>query len=88
MPNKHQSLPYSQAEINKILDAIMHPLTRDYPWLNIVDGLLHALNEKNPKSSLRKFLRYNLKSLIDSLQMELMREVERNARENLRGKRG
>jgi hypothetical protein len=65
---------------------LIHPFIREYPWLNFVDGLLHAINERG-KASLRKFIRYNLKPLIDSLQMELRREIERNARENLREKR-
>jgi hypothetical protein len=84
LQRKSEKLPYTKAEVNKILDAVIHPWMKDYPWLNLVDGLLHTLNERNPKSSLRKFLRYNLKPLIDGLQQELRREIERNARENLR----
>jgi hypothetical protein len=42
----------------------MHPLAKQHPLFEFVDGLLHALNEKNPEESVAKFIRYNLPKLL------------------------
>jgi hypothetical protein len=66
--------------VNTIIDSLLHPLAREHPWLMLIDGLLHMLNEGNPEESLRKFMRFNIKPLINSLQSELWRELERASR--------
>jgi len=75
---------YTKGEVNAVIDALVHPWIKRYPWLVFVDGVLHALNEQNPEKSLQKFLKYNVKPLIDGLQKELRRQVERQVREALR----
>jgi len=63
--------PYSKGEINAIIDSLIHPLMKDHPWLVLVDGLLHALNEQNPQESLEKFLKYNANRLAKAIIEEL-----------------
>ena len=68
---------YTRSEVNRIIDALIHPLARGRPWLLLVDGLLHALNEQDPVASLVKFLTYNAKPLARALLKEVERQVER-----------
>jgi len=58
---------YSKAELNKLIDSVIHPLAKEDPSLLILDGFLHSLVEQNPPLSVRKFLRYNLPRLVASL---------------------
>ena len=60
--------PYSKAELNKLIDSVIHPLAKEDPSLLILDGFLHSLVEQNPPLSVRKFLRYNLPRLVASLK--------------------
>ena len=55
---------YTKGDINKIIDSVMHPLARQHPFFEFIDGLLHALNERNPEESVAKFIRYNLPKLL------------------------
>ena len=65
---KKKRLPYTTGTFNKAVDLALHPLIRKYGAPVIVaDSVLHALIERNPKSSLVKFLKYNLPSLIEEL---------------------
>lgn len=66
-------MTYSKGELNTIIDSLIHPWMKKYPWLVGVDGLLHALVEGNPSKSLEKFLKYN--------GPKLVRELERWLRE-------
>jgi len=53
--------------INKLIDSMIHPLfRRDKGWV-IVDWLLHCLNEWDlpEEEKVRKFIRYNLKYLLE-----------------------
>jgi len=59
---------YSKAELNKLIDSVIHPLAKEDPSLLILDGFLHSLVEQNPPLSVRKFLRYNLPRLVASLK--------------------
>jgi hypothetical protein len=61
------SLPYTRAELNRIIDSILHPWFREYPWLRLVDGIMHALVEQNPSESLEKFLRYHGAELVEEV---------------------
>jgi hypothetical protein len=58
---------YSKSDVNKIIDSLLHPLINEYPFLRLVDGLLHAINENNPKESLEKFVRYHGYELIEEI---------------------
>lgn len=52
--------PYTKGQLNKALDSILHPLFQTNEGYIVLDSLLHAAIEKNPSSSIRKFVRYNL----------------------------
>ena len=67
MKTKKRNIPYSVGEVNQIIDSLLHPWFRDYPWLRLVDGLLHALNEQDPPRSLEKFIRYHAPELLEEL---------------------
>ena len=49
--------------LNRLVDAILHPYFKKHPELIILDGILHALIEQNPKQSLKKFIKYNYPKL-------------------------
>jgi len=50
--------------LNKLIDSLIHPLyKRSAGWI-LVDGALHALVERDPPSSARKFVKYSLPLLI------------------------
>ena len=57
-----------QGPVNKTIDHLLHPHFQKYPFLIIIDGLLHGLNEMDPAQSLQKFLRYNAPKLIAELE--------------------
>ena len=57
-----------QGPVNKTIDHLLHPHFHKYPFLIIIDGLLHGLNEMDPAQSLQKFLRYNAPKLIAELE--------------------
>ena len=57
-----------QGPVNKTIDRLLHPHFREYPFLIIIDGLLHGLNEMDPVQSIRKFLKYNAPKLVQELE--------------------
>lgn len=58
---------YTKGQINKLIDSIVHPLAkRDEPLL-VLDGFLHALVERSPSLSTKKFLVYNIPTLMSHL---------------------
>jgi hypothetical protein len=57
-----------QGPVNKTIDNLLHPHFHTYPFLIIIDGLLHGLNEMDPAQSIQKFLRYNAPKLIAELE--------------------
>ena len=65
---KRKQRPYSKAELNKLIDALCHPLFETNKGYILVDGLLHGLVEQNPPLSLRKFIKYNLPKLIQQIE--------------------
>jgi hypothetical protein len=54
----------TEGELNRIIDSLLHPLFRKSKVFVIIDGLAHAIVERNPKKSAKKFIRYNLKELL------------------------
>jgi hypothetical protein len=62
---------HSKGELNRLTDSCLHPLYKNNQLLRILDGLVHAAIEQNPKESAKKFLIYNgrdiLKEIIDKL---------------------
>jgi hypothetical protein len=67
---KSTSKPYTSGELNKIVDSLCHPLSKTNKRFVLVDGLLHGIVEKNPPVTIRKFIRYNLPTIIKQLQKE------------------
>lgn len=62
--------PYTVGEINKLIDVLIHPLAERGKSFILVDGVLHALNERNPPQSLRKFIKYNLPEIVKRIEKD------------------
>jgi hypothetical protein len=58
---------YSQGELNKLVDAAMHPLTRNDLTFWLVDGILHGIVEQNPDVSAKKFVKYDVPKIIQQV---------------------
>ena len=52
-----------KGQINKIIDALLHPYFKDKRVV-LLDGVVHAIVERNLPKSVEKFVRYNLKELL------------------------
>ena len=50
---------YTRGELNKLVDAFLHPLVKQDPCFILLDGIFHAIIEENPSESIVKFLRYD-----------------------------
>ena len=59
---------YTKGELNKLIDSLCHPLFKTDKSFILVDGLLHGLVEQNPPTTIRKFIKYNLPTLIKQLE--------------------
>jgi len=59
---------YTRGELNRLVDSICHPFYNENPSLIILDGFLHAMVERNPSLSVRKFLTHNLPILVKQLR--------------------
>lgn len=57
-----------QGPVNKTIDRLLHPYFHEYPFLILIDGLLHGLNEMDPVQSIQKFLKYNAPKLVKELE--------------------
>jgi hypothetical protein len=60
---KNSSL-FSKGEMNRIIDALVHPLFDQNKAFVLADGVLHGLVEQDPPSSIRKFAKYSFPELI------------------------
>ncbi len=56
--------PYSKGELNYLIDDLLHPLYATNEGFVLVEGVLHGLVELNPPKSARKFLKYNLPTIV------------------------
>ncbi len=63
--------PYSKGELNRMTDAVIHQLFKEKQGLRFLDGAIHFAIERNPKTSAKKFLKYNLPELIKELLKKL-----------------
>jgi len=63
--------------LNRLIDDVFHRHFSENVGFVIVDGLLHAVVERNPEESVRKFVKYNVPVLV--------REMARKKR--VKGKR-
>jgi hypothetical protein len=59
--------PYTAGELNKTVDAFLHPLAKVDPWFLVLDGILHGLIEGTPSEPVVKFIQHNLPALITEL---------------------
>jgi hypothetical protein len=59
--------PYSKGELNRLTDAILHPLYKKTELMRIFDGLVHGLIERDPETSAKKFVRYNARDIIKKI---------------------
>jgi len=58
---------YSEGQLNRLIDSLLHPLFNRNPELMMVDTILHAIIEQNAPETVKKFLRYNLPRIITEL---------------------
>lgn len=71
MPSKrHQNRrgPYTEGQLNEIVDSLIHPLTKRSPVFWVVDGVLHGAIERDPLITLLKFVAYDSAKLINGLE--------------------
>ena len=58
---------YSPGELNRLIDAVVHPLSQTDKRFFLLDGFLHGLVERDPPQTVRKFVRYNLVEILKQL---------------------
>jgi hypothetical protein len=73
---KRKRSPYTVGEINRLIDVLIHPLAEKDTSFILLDGILHALNERNPPQSLRKFIKYNLPEIVKRIEKTHTNELE------------
>ena len=61
---KGRGIKVTKGDLNKIIDDVFHRHFPENIGFVIVDGLLHAVVERNPDESVRKFVRYNVPVLV------------------------
>jgi hypothetical protein len=49
------------------VDTLVHPYIKQYPFLIVVDGAAHLLIERNLRTSIPKFVRYNAAPILREL---------------------
>lgn len=64
---KKAGKPYTKGELNRLIDSLCHPLSKTDKGFVLVDGLLHAMVEKDPPTTVKKFIRYNLPKILDQV---------------------
>jgi hypothetical protein len=62
--------------MNAIIDSILHPFAKRDGRILVVDGILHALVEKNPPSSLGKFLMYSMPKILSETKTDVKQRNE------------
>ena len=65
---KRNPKSYTTGELNKLIDSLCHPLFKKDKGFMLVDGLLHGLVEQDPPTTIAKFIKYNLPTLIKQLE--------------------
>jgi len=58
---------YTKGELNKLIDGLCHPLFKTNKGFILVDGLLHTMVEKNPPTTVKKFIKYNLPKIVKQI---------------------
>lgn len=68
---------YTKGEINALIDAVLHPLidrSENPRPLEVVDGIMHHINEGDLEESVRKTLAY---TVLPKLRQRLLRDMEK-----------
>ena len=65
-----KSATYSKGDLNKMVDTLIHPLSKTDKRFILVDGFLHGLIERDPPTTIKKFLKYNLPEILKQLEKE------------------
>jgi hypothetical protein len=61
---KRRGTKLTKGELNRLIDAILHRRFSENVGFILLDGVLHAVVERDPEESIRKFVRYNVPALI------------------------
>ena len=61
---KRRGIKVTKGDLNRLIDDILHRHFSENVGFVIVDGLLHAVVERNPDESIRKFVRFNVPVLV------------------------
>jgi len=76
------SRPYTTGELNRTVDALLHPLAEVDPAFLVVDGILHGIIEQNPPETVLKFIHHSLPKLLPQLVRKRDREPRGVLRES------
>jgi hypothetical protein len=55
---------YSRGQLNLLVDALVHPHTKNHPEVWGLDTVLHGLVERDPELTLQKFIRYTVPKIL------------------------
>ena len=66
--------PYTKGELNRLIDSLVHPFCERDTQFFLLDGFLHALVERDPPSTVRKFVKYNLPEIVKQLAEKQQRK--------------
>ena len=61
---KRRGIKVTKGDLNRLIDDVFHHHFSENVGFVIVDGLLHAVVERNPEESIRKFVRFNVPVLV------------------------
>ena len=62
---------HTRGQLNYLIDDLVHPLCDANAGFVLVDEVLHALVEQDPRVSAKKFLRYSLPEIIKKVAESL-----------------
>jgi hypothetical protein len=79
MRSRRSRATYTKGDVNKLVDNLLHPFMRGEAKVPIMllDTVIHALVEENPKESFLKFMKYTAPKLVDEITKQ-----ERSHRRN------
>ena len=61
---KRRGIKVTKGDLNRLIDDVFHRHFSENVGFVIVDGLLHAVVERNPEESVRKFVRFSVPVLV------------------------
>jgi hypothetical protein len=65
---KRRSRSSTKGQLNYLIDDLLHPLYKVNEGFVLVDGVLHAIIERDPPLSVKKFLKYNLPTVMKQVR--------------------